>query len=516
MKRTINWKTTITIFIFSLFTFNSWAKDYVITDLGAIPDGTALNTKVIQAAIDKAHADGGGIVKIPAGAYLTGTIYLKSNVVLHLAPGSVLQGSTEMEHYEKALIYAENQQNIAITGTGKIDGQGWHSNFRSKNRLSGIPGRPIAVWFKNCRFVTLENFTLVNSASWCIKIQECVFATADKLNIHSRVVANNDGIDVCDSHHVTISNCKFDCGDDAICFKSDASFGVENVAVSNCIIKSESNGIKFGTGSVGGFRNVTITNCVIYDTRLSGIALEVVDGATMENISIGNITMREVNGGIFIKLGHRRGEKPGVLRDVIIHDVIATGIGLWQPDTTATYFKRPKGSPHIGMTVLGLPGYEVENIVLSNIFLQFAGGGSLKDAGRKIEDKPSAYPEYTNAGVTPAYGINVKNAKKISFSNIRLEYIKEDFRPAFYLKNVEEAELNMVKMKISPEAGSFIKLEDVRNVAFSGCKPVAKTVPFLELEGDIKDISVVGNDLSQVEKPFLSKGEVRQPEIKIK
>jgi len=508
---------TIMNIILLLLVFSSEAKDYLITDFGAVPNSNVLNTKAIQAAIDKANAEGGGMVKVPVGTFLSGTIYLKSNVNLHLSPGSVLLGTPKKELYEnEALIYAEDQHDIAISGNGKIDGQGWHSNFRSKNHLNGIPGRPIAVWFKNCRFVTLENFTLVNSACWCIKLQECVFATADKLNVLSRVVANNDGIDVCDCHNVTISNCKFDCGDDAICVKSDSYFGVENMTVSNCIIRSESNGIKFGTSSVGGFRNVTINNCVIYDTRLSGIALEVVDGATMQNISIGNITMKEVNGGIFIKLGHRGGGKPGVLRDVIIHDIIATGIGIWKPDTTASYFKLPKGSPLIGMSVLGLPGYEVENILLSNIYMQFAGGGSSEDACREIEDTPSVYPEYTNAGITPAYGINVKNAKRISLSNVRLEYIEEDFRPAFYLKNVEEAELSQVKMKISPEAGSFIMLEDVRNVVISQCKPAAKTVPFLELKGIIENISVINNDLSQVKQPFVSNRTVSQSEIKIK
>ena len=103
--------------------------------------------------------------------------------------------------------------------------------------------------------------------------------------------------------------------------------GVKNLVVTNCIIKSESNGIKCGTGSIGSFTDITISNCVIYDSRFAGIALEIVDGGTMERIAVNNITMHNVNGGIFVKIGQREGEKPGTIKNISFTNIIADGIG---------------------------------------------------------------------------------------------------------------------------------------------------------------------------------------------
>src|SRR5690606_1562583 len=113
------------------------------------------------------------------------------------------------------------------------------------------------------------------------------------------------------------------------------------------------------------------SNCAIYNTRLSGIALEMVDGGIMENITISNVTMDKVNGGIFVKSGHRKGETPGIIKNVILHNIIATRIGLWLPDTLNQYYKSPKGSSLIGMAIVGQPGYEIENLVIDNVYLQF-------------------------------------------------------------------------------------------------------------------------------------------------
>ncbi len=505
-------------FILAIISLNSFARtEFNITDFGAKGDNRTLNTEFIQAAIDKCSETGGGTVIVPKGQFLSASVQLKSNVELFLEPGAVLRGIPDIKSYKKgAFIFAEDQHHISIAGTGKIDGQGDHQNFHSGDYLNGLPGRPHAIWLKKCRHITLQNFYLTNSACWCVRLQECEYVTADKLTIQSRVVANNDGIDVGDCHNVSISNCKIDCGDDAICPKSDSHFGVENLTVTNCIMKSESNGIKFGTGSIGYFKNITISNCVVYDTRLSGIALEVVDGGTMENVAIQNITMENVNGGIFVKLGHRNGDTPGVLRNVKIDNVIATGIGLWQPDTTARYYKVPKGSPLIGMTILGLPGYEVENLTLSNISLEFAGGGTLEDAKRKIKDRPAVYPEYEKSGITPAYGISVKHARGICFSNIELSFVTEDLRPAFYLKNVKDAELSHLKMEISEKSKSFIKLEDVEGCFVNNCRPVAPSVSFMEFEGEVTGVSALGNDLSKVKGAYVTDKETRISDIMIK
>ena len=194
---------SIFLFLALLFTSASYAQqNFNIIDFGAKGDGVTLNTEAIQSAIDKCFQEGGGQVVIPPGIFLTGTVNLKSNVYLFLQPGSTLKGSPDWENPEKeiyqnrALIYSENQKNIGIFGYGKIDGSGDHINFRSKDFFNGKPGRPNTIKFVNCHFVKLEDFTLINGACWCIDIRECVNVLVNNINVISRVVGNNDGVDI--------------------------------------------------------------------------------------------------------------------------------------------------------------------------------------------------------------------------------------------------------------------------------------------------------------------------------
>lgn len=488
---------------------------YNVLDYGAKGDGKTFNTKSIQKAIDECHADGGGIVIIPRGTFLSSTLILKSNVTLHLEPTAVLLGAPEIDQYEPymALIYAKDQENISISGAGKIDGNGIDGNFFKGNRNNGAPHkRPRTIQFEDCRFVKLKEFMLQNGAKHCIVLVKCVNVSVNNISVISRVIANNDGIDIVDCYHVNVSDCYFDCGDDAICLKSNYNVGVKNVVITNCIIKSESNGIKFGTGSVGGFCDVAISNCVIRETRLSGIALEVVDGGIMERIAIDNITMHKVNGSIFIRLGQREGDKPGKLRDVKINNVIADGIGLWRPEINPIYRKINK-NPKIGITITGQPGFSVENVSLSNIYLQFAGGGTLEDAERIIDDNPHPYPEYNKFGVTPAYGFNCKHVKNIVFDNIRLDWIEQDDRPAMYFEDSKEITIGGLNSKVSSQAKAFIRIKDTDNVFVHSCKPEAVPIPFLSLERQIHDISIVGNDLRKVGKTYITDSSVDVGEI---
>lgn len=477
-------------------------KKYDITGFGAKGDGKTINTQYIQKAIDQCFSEGGGRVYIPNGIFLTGTVILKSNVELYLEAQAVLKGSSNMKDYlsphteRGALIYAYRQDNISISGRGTIDGNGGHSAFQSKDKFNGLPNRPYPVAINQSSNVKLKDFTVKDGAFWNVMLDQCHYVTIDDVTVLSRIVANNDGLDIVDCSNVKVSNCYFDVGDDAICLKSHCDIGVKNVVITNCIAKSESNGIKFGTRGDGGFEDITISNCVLYDTRLSGITLQMVDGGIIDRITINNITMHNVNGSIFLKLGHRKGDTPGILRNVMISNIIADGIGCWKADTSAFYHKA-EHNQRIGISLVGVPGYEIENVTLDNIHLQFAGGGTEDDRRREIGGKVSVYPEYSNYGVTPAYGLNCRYVKDLHLNNIRLDYLGEDVRPAIYCRDVSDLYVRSLKAKISEKAPAIIRLKDVSSVFVTNCRPQTNS-PFLLLEENVKDISLTGNDFSKI------------------
>jgi len=495
----------IIYFIICCITFSLAAnagKTYDITGFGAKGDGKTVNTPHIQKAIDQCFADGGGRVYIPNGVFLTGTIILKSNVELYLEAQAVLKGNPDRKDYQSphtdrgALVYAYRQDNISISGRGAIDGNGGDSAFQSKDKYNGLPDRPYPIALHQSSNVKLKDFTVKNGAFWNVMLDQCQYVTMDDVTVFSRIVANNDGLDIVDCYHVKVSNCYFDVGDDAICLKSHCDVGVKNVVITNCIAKSESNAIKFGTRGDGGFEDVTISNCVLYDTRLSGITLQMVDGGIMDRITINNITMHNVNGSICMKLGHRRGDTPGILRNVMISNIIADGIGCWKADTSVFYHK-PAHDQRIGVSLVGVPGYEIENVTLDNIYLQFAGGGTEEDRRREIDGKANVYPEYSNYGVTPAYGLNCRYVKNLYMNNIRLDYLEEDVRPAIYCRDVSGVSIHSLKAKISEKAPAVIRLKDVDGVFVTNCKPQTNS-PFLLLEENAKDISLTGNDFSKL------------------
>lgn len=497
----------LTLCMFS-YAFAQGQQIYNVQDNGAKNDGQTVNTLSIQKAIDRCSSAGGGRVVFNSGTFLSGTLYLKSNVELYLGAGAVLKGVADMSQYtavptgkRSALINAFEQDNIAILGPGKIDGSGDNKVFQGGDKFNGLDGRPHLVHFRKCSRVRMKEFTAVNSAFWTLKIEECTQATIDDIKVRSRVVANNDGLDIVDCHNVTVSNSYFDCGDDGICPKSDGKMGVKNLVITNCMIKSESNGIKFGTTGIGGFEDVTVSNCVIYDTRLSGLAFEMVDGGTMDRIVVNNITMHRVNGGIFIKLGQRSGSKPGILRNISISNVIADGVGAWRPDVDDNYHKAPLDR-RIGMTITGQPGFPVENVTLSNIYMQFAGGGKKEDAGRIMADKPAPYPEYSNYGITPAYGLNCRYVKNLKFFNLQLDYVQKDVRPALFFDEVTGLAIDNLQARVDPAAMAFIRLKNVNDVFIRNNKPQAVDIPYLFIEDTAKDVTVINNDFRKLKEIY--------------
>jgi len=446
---------------------------YNILDFGAIGDGQTLNTTAIQKAIDKAHQGGAGVVLIPRGMFLSGSIHLKSNVELRLAEGATLLGSTRRFDYEKitwhALVLAEGQENIAITGGGTIDGQGaalaadvvrlvqdsiiidpYWGNNRPHERE-----RPQLIEFVGCKNARVSGILLKNSACWVQTYQACDGLIIENIRVESRAYWNNDGIDLVDSRNVQVRNCDINSADDGICLKSSYPPAFcENILIENCTVRSSASALKLGTASTVGFRNIRVRNLKVYDTFRSAIALEIVDGAFMEDIEISDIEAKNTGNAVFIRLGHRNKDRPvGSLRNIRIHD-ITVEVPNARPDAGYAFEGPAVTEPHnlIPSSISGLPGYPVQNVSLENIVIRFGGGGARErayvplDSLDKVPERPHDYPEFSMFGELPAWGFYVRHVEGLKMKNIRLECVESDFRPALVFDDVHGLTLKNIRI----------------------------------------------------------------------
>lgn len=523
---------------------------YNIVDFGSVGDGKTLNTKTIQSAIDVCHKAGGGTIYFPAGRFLSGTLYIKSNITLLLDAGAVLLGSTNLDDYpqtipdyrsnsdnytERSLIYAEKAENIAIAGKGILDGQG---ELFTKEQLP-FKNRPYMLRIIECKNITIRDVTLQNSPMWVQHYLACENVVIDGITVKSRRAnQNNDGIDIDCCDKVRISNCFIDSEDDAICLKATSNRPCKNVTVTNCVITSHCCAFKCGTESNGGFQDITVTNCTIYDTRNSGIALELVDGGEFNRISISNITMTNVNNPIFIRLGNRARpwlaksqhasssnvefgqglEKPGMgsMQNIIISNIQATGAGLFN-ERDPLPIHRESHDPRIGCTITGLPGYSVKNVTLENIRITFAGGGTIEDYKREIPENPEDTPTYQMLGITPAYGFYFRHVQNIRFRNIDLAFEKNDYRPAVVFDDVQDLTISDLSAQVSKNTPALIDFNNVKNALIQGCKPDENTTNFLYVRGsESSRISVINNDLSTVQSICSTAKEINKKSVFIK
>ena len=464
-----------------------------VRDYGATGDGAKLDTRALQTAIDACAAAGGGTVYFPPGRYLSGTLFLKSHVTLHLEGGATLLGSPSREDYPstvpavrsftdnytvRSLIYAENLEHIALEGHGVIDGQGGTLKGAYKDR-------PYLLRIIACQEVTVRGLTLRNSAMWVQHYLACEGVCIDGIRVESTCNGNNDGIDIDGCERVRIANCDIRSGDDALVLKSSQERPCRNVVVTNCVLSSQSNAFKLGTESNGGFENIVMSNCAIYDTRYSGIALELVDGGTLERVSISNVTMHNTKSAIFIRLGDRArpfkaGMEPigtGRLRHVRISDV------------------QVFGADAIGCSITGLPGHPVEDVVLENITVSFAGGGKASRDLASVPEKEKAYPEYRMFGLLPAYGFFCRHVRGLRLSRVQVNTVQADARSALVCQDVSGLELFGWRGETSDSPA--IVLQDVQNALVHGCQAASGTSTWLRVDGNSSAaIKLVANELS--------------------
>ena len=311
----------------------SRAAVWDITAYGAAPDGATLATAPIQRAIDDCHAAGGGVVLVPRGTYLTGTLNLRSNVEFRMQTGAVLRATLDLAQYQRhnrelaGIFYTEQAHNVSITGNGLIDGRGMEfmepgraktigdgQRLRTRQGLDfrkvaeGLGDGPLypkeryhqMIVFSQCTDVSLEDFKCVDSPYWCLLVVHCDGVKMRGLRIDNNLlIPNSDGADVISSSNVNISDCFFKCGDDALVLAGygehhgdpgfrDIRKPSSNINVSNCIFQSRSSGIRIGGHDQNPMSNYNFSNITIFDSN-RGINISVSDSCSLENMNFTNI-----------------------------------------------------------------------------------------------------------------------------------------------------------------------------------------------------------------------------------
>lgn len=421
-------------------------------------------------------------------------------------------------HWRNSLIWGENLENVAITGPGLIYGRGLS---RGNGRISlpvGAPPPPTAdgrlpdvlradgefayperpdltpgpfnypnardtlpdgignkaIALKNCRNVILRDFRMLHGGHFAILATGVDNFTIDNLTIDT----NRDGIDIDACSNVRVSNTAINAPwDDALCLKSSHGLGYarvcENVTITNCFVSGYDEGtlldgtrtrttqryggvmgrIKLGTEAGGGFRNITISNCVFDYSR--GIALEQVDGGILEDIAISNITMRDVqNAPIFIRLGARLrnpdATAPGHVRRILIDNLVAHNV-----------------SPDHGILIAGLPAHPIEDVVLSNLQIHYAGGGTVEQARREVPEFETAYPDPDVFGDMPSWGMFARHVANLQLRDIELRTATADARPAIHLEDANGARFRDVVLRQTGGRATWVQRDvtdlDVRD-----------------------------------------------------
>jgi polygalacturonase len=355
-------------------------------------------------------------------------------------------------------------------GGGGFRGRGDYTMYQAEQ--AGVGNKTIGL--KNCRNVIFRDFSILKGGHFGILVTGVDNLTIDNLKIDT----DRDGMDIDCCKNVRVSNCTVNSPwDDAIVPKSSFALGYnrscENIAITNCYVagcwelgsvldgtwKRRPNGgtgrIKLGTESNGGFKNITISNCTFEGCQ--GLALETVDGALLEDVTISNITMRDnLTCPIFLRLGARlRGPKGAEGTDQ------STVVGTLQR-VLISNVNCYNSIARFGSNITGIPGYYVEDVKISDVYVENVGGGTAEQAAIQVPEKENSYPEPGMLGTLPTYGFYLRHIKRIEMSHVEIRPLKPDARPAIYADDVHRADFIAITAPTSPPAFSINNSTDIR------------------------------------------------------
>jgi len=410
-------------------------------------------------------------------------------------------------HWRNSLLWGEGLENLSITGPGRIWGKGLTRQGPGANRplkagdmpsslgsadpmgersrkgeafgaaMAGKGNKAIAL--KNCRNVVLRDFSMLKCGHFALLATGVDNLTIDNLSVDTE----RDGFDIDCCRRVRIANCAVNTpNDDAICLKSSYALGAarftEEVTITNCQVSGFDLGtlldgtfqttqleapdkegpcgrIKMGTESNGGFRNITISNCVFEHCR--GFAIESVDGAIIEDVTVDNLAMRDLSTApLFIRLGRRMrapaGTPVGAIRRINISNVVVSGVN----------------APYAAI-VAGLPEAPVEDVRISNYTAVHLGAGRAADAEREVPEQADHYPEPSMFGVTPAYGLFARHVRNLDVHHLDLRGAASEGRPPVALVDVDGAAFEHLRLQHGAAAKTFL-LREVRGFTLQGAQ----------------------------------------------
>ena len=482
-------------------------KVFDITAHGAKGDGTTMNTQAIQQAVDACHDAGGGVVSVPKGVFLTGSLRLKSGVVLRVEKDAILRGSPKIADYavetaeldwidaqdrlnmfkstntqfRPALIYAEDAERIGLEGSGVIDGQGGAEGKVFPNKDDAQRRIPMLIRFERCRDLKLSGLTLINPAMFATFFARCTNIQIERVTVRSRTsIAFGNAFVLAGSRRVSIKDCDTDSKDDCIALQTfHPDWPNEDIDISGCRLTTNWCAIRIGAESFGATRSLKMRDCTFIDCQ-GGVKIESSVGQTHEDLSFSNIKMTKVCQPIMVLASrfafskHHQTRRPpiGHIRNVRfdhIKAVVGDGGILRSSWKDAALYKR------FCSAVVSGPGGHIENISFFDIDITFPGGGTAEQASRLDVGELLEAFEYLKwavpfDGELHASALYLRHVKGVRLGNVRFAVEKPDARAFIAGDDVQDLTLYGVVARAPAPVPGLAKLADAKGVNEKDCR----------------------------------------------